>query len=457
MPVSAIVDVQITKQTASLTRAGFGTPMILSSEATGLLASLTKVYGTDVAELAADGFDLNGITAKKFSAIISQNPKVDSIIVAKRETLPLKTLDITPIAKNLTAYSITIAGVGPTATAPAEVFTFTSDATATLAEIIAGLVAAINGGTMDVLATNVGPDTSIKIEKADTPGGSATAGVSFRYLVNDRSLLEVQNVTPDPGVVVDLTSVRTAIDGNDTWYALFLDNSGKAEIESLASNIETLIKLFIAETSDADVPTSATTDVASVLQSNNYIRTATMWHPDPDNGPGAAWAGKALPSDPGSITWNLLQGIVGVPATKFTTDELGFLKAKNVNRFVLLAGQTAPQEGKTSGGEFIDITRGIDFIQARLEENIFLKLLQLPKISFSDPGISVIENEVRGVMSLGVTRTIFLANPAPTVSVPFAVDVDVLDKANRLLPDVKFDAKLAGAIHIVEVRGVVSL
>ena len=455
MPVSDIVDVQITKQTASLTRAGFGTPMILSSEATGLLSSLTKVYGTDVAELVADGFDLNGITAKKFSAIISQNPKVDRIIVAKRETLPLKTLDITPIAKNTTAYSITISGVGPTATAPPEVFTFTTDATATVAEITAGLVALINAGTMDVLATD--NTTKITLEKAVTPGGVATEGVSFRYLVNDRSLLQVQNITPDPGVVGDLVSVRTAIDGNDTWYALFLDNSGKAEIEALASNIETLIKLFIAGTSDADVLTSASTDVASVLQSNNYIRTALLWHPDPDNGPGAAWAGKALPSDPGSITWNLLQGIVGVPATKFTTNELGFLKLKNVNRFVLLAGQTAPQEGKTSSGEFIDITRGIDFIQARLEENIFLKLLQLPKISFSDPGISIIENEVRGVMSLGITQSIFLANPAPTVSVPFAADVDVLDKANRLLPDVLFDAKLAGAIHIVEVRGVVSL
>ncbi len=455
MPVSAIVDVQITKQTASLTRAGFGTPMILSSEATGLLSSLTKIYGTDVAELATDGFDLNGVTAKKFSSIIAQNPKVDRIIVAKRETLPLKTLDITPIAKNLTAYAITIAGVGPTATAPPEVFTFTSDADATVAEITAGLVALINAGTMDVLATD--NTTKITLEKAVTPGGVATAGVSFHYLVNDRGLLEVQNITPDPGVVVDLTSVRTAIDGNDTWYALFLDNSGKAEIESLAANIETLIKTFIAETSDADVLTSSTTDVGSVLQALSLIRTAEMWHPDPDNGPGAAWAGKALPSDPGSITWNLLQGIVLVPATTFTTAEEAFLKAKNVNRFVLLAGQTAPQEGKTAGGEFLDITRGIDFIQARLEENIFLKLLQLPKISFSDPGISVIENEVRGVMSLGVTRTIFLANPAPVTSVPLAADVNVLDKAQRLLPDVTFSAKLAGAIHVVEVRGVVSL
>lgn len=457
MSLQDIVNVQIDKQTASISRVGFGTPMIMSAEADDLLVETTKAYGADLAELTADGFATAGVTAEKFSNLIAQNPKGSQIIVGKRSNQPLKTIEIVPVVQNSTKYAITIGGVGPTASSPAETFEFTSDATATLAEIIAGLVALINAGTQKVLATNVGPDTSLKIEKAATPGGAATAGASFRCAVNDRNLLPVQNTTADPGIVADMTAIRTAVDGNDDWYCVLLDNSGLAEITALAAHVETLTKLFLAATSDADVLTSSTTDVGSVLQSNNYARTAYVWHADPDNGPEAAWGGKALPYDPGSITWNLLQGITGAPATDFETAELNYLKGKNGNRFVELASQTAPQEGKTAGGEFIDITRGIDFIAARLRENIFRQLLIQPKIPFTDPGIGIIENEVRGVMELGISQSIFAADPAPVVTVPLAAEVDPNDKANRLLPDVRFTATLAGAIHEVEVRGVVTV
>ena len=84
-------------------------------------------------------------------------------------------------------------------------------------------------------------------------------------------------------------------------------------------------------------------------------------------------------------------------------------------------------------------------------------MINLPKIPFTDPGIAIIEAEVRGVMDLGISKGIFAADPAPTVSVPLAVDVDTNDKANRLLPDVNFTAVLAGAIHFVEVNGTVTL
>ena len=455
MSLQDIVKVQIDKQTAAISRAGFGTPMIMSSEADGLLATTTKIYGPDLAELTADGFATDGPTARKFLSLISQNPKVDKVVVGKRSNQPLKTLTITPIAKNTTEYSVTIGGVGPLATSPAETFTFTSDATATVAEITAGLVLAINGGSQNVLATD--NTTDITVEKATTPGGAAAAGVSFSLTVNDRTLLEVQNITADPGVVADLNAIRGNADGDDDWYAAFLDNSGEAELLALAAAMESIPKLFLAVTSDADVLTAVTTDVGSVLQANNYARTALVWHQDPDRGPEGSWAGRALPFDPGSITWNLLANIAGAPATTFETSELNELKNKNVNRFVVLGGQTAPQEGKTTGGEFIDVTRGIDFITARLQENIFGQLLRLPKIPFTDAGIAIIENEVRGVMELGISNNIFTADPAPVVTVPRANDVDVNDRANRLLPDVNFSAQLAGAIHTVEVNGVVTV
>ena len=137
-----------------------------------------KVYGPNLAELTADGFATAGTTAAKFTALISQNPKPSQIIVGKRSNTPTKTVTLTPIAKNSTDYTVTIGGRGPTAASPAEVFPYTSDATATVAEITAGLVALIDAGTQNVDATD--NTTSLTIETSATPGGAAAAGFAFR-------------------------------------------------------------------------------------------------------------------------------------------------------------------------------------------------------------------------------------------------------------------------------------
>jgi len=44
-----------------------------------------------------------------------------------------------------------------------------------------------------------------------------------------------------------------------------------------------------------------------------------------------------------------------------------------------------------------------------------------------------------------------------SITVPAVADVDPNDKANRLLPDVEFEATLAGAVHKVKIHGVVKL
>ena len=505
MPAS-VVSVSIDKQTASISRTGFGTPLIMSAEADGILGNTAKVYGSVLSELTDDGFDPDGTTAAKFTALISQNPKIPQIVVGKRSNLPLMTMILTPIAQDSTLYRVTVKGANAGVLTGSTDFDYTSDGTALVAEITAGLAAAMdqtawitatgyvvgdyvssNGrayictvaGTSAVAPSGVGsaiadgtvtwahkgPEqninatdntTTLTVEKAASPGGAGTAGATFS-LEADRALLTSQNTTADPGLSADLGYIRGNADGNDDWYAVFLDSYGKAEIEGLATVVETTSKIFLASTSDADVLTAVDTDVGSVLQSNTYARTAYMWHETPGIGPEAAWAGRALPLPPGSISWNLLSNIAGVPASTLSTAERVFLEGKNGNYFVELASLTVPKSGAMAGGEWIDVTRGIDFVVARLQENIFLKLVNLNKVPFTDAGIAVIENEVIGVMSLAVSQGIFTGDPAPLVTVPRANDVDVNDRANRFLPDVNFSAQLAGAIHTVEVNGVVTV
>ncbi len=546
-----IVKVTITKQTASVSRAGFGVPMIMSSEANVVLSETAKIY-TDTASMILDGFPSGGAAVTAAGAIFSQNPKVSQIVVGKRANLPSQKIELTPTAANSTLYQVLVG---------ATEFDYISDATATVAEITAGLAAALGqdpwaattayavgdyvsklgnvyictvagtsgatgpSGTGSAItdgtvtwaykgaAVNVdGADgtTKVTVQEAAGPGGVATAwtgstaysvddyvtnggiiyrcttagtsaasggptgygatitdgtavwtfsgidSVPFPLEINSRDLFARQETTADPGISSDLTAIRTSLDGNDNWYAVILDTHGKAEIEALASDIEQLRRIYGASTADADVLTTATDDVGSELQSSAYDRTFAIWHESPHDFPEAAWLGVGLPKDPGSLTWKF-KTLAGVTDSNLKADEKTNLEGKDVNYYIEVAGNNITINGKMAGGEFIDVTRGIDFIQARLEENIFGALVRVDKVPYTDLGVAIVQNEVTGVMDLGISQGIFTGDPAPTVTAPLVADVDVNDRANRLLPDIKFTAQLAGAVHAVEVDGIVTV
>lgn len=446
MSLNDIVNVQITKQTASVSRVGFGTPLILTVH--NRIPDLAKVY-TGLDGMTDDGFTASDLAYKLAAAVLAQNPKVSQFVIGKRSNLPLRTVSCVPVVANSTTYAFTING---------EAYTFTSDTSATLAEVIAGIVADINTGTQNVLATNVGPDTSIKIESADTPGGSATAGAPFTFGVADRTLWTlIHDDTTDAGgvsgIAQDIADLRNV---NDDWYAICGDWFGYAEIDAVADLIETLPRIQAAMSQDQDIPLSGSADAASQLLAQDFERTFLYYHPTTEEFPHAASLGRNLPKDPGSITWKF-KSLTGVAFQEYTAAELAQLRAKNAEHYYRLAGNNISAEGKMIGGEFIDITRFIDWVTARLQENVFGRLINLDKIPFTDSGIAIVENEVRGVLKNGIAVGGFAATPEPTVTVPAAGDVSVNDKANRLLPDVTFTATLAGAIHAVEIRGTVSV
>lgn len=443
-----LINVQVDKQTAAVSRVGFGTPMIMSTEAfvDSKFGDVAKVY-TALDELGAtgDAYDPTGVTFLMAQAAFAQSPKISQLVIGKRANAPLMTVELTPIVVNDTLYRVTINGTD---------FDFTSDATATDLEIIAGLVALINGGTEDVLATD--DTTFMTIEKAVTPGGVATAGIPFT-LEFSRPLWASQNVTPDPGVVTDLSTIRTDTTGNDDWYAVMLDSYGNAEIQSLAPTIETLPRIFLACSSDADIVTSSVADLASDLLAVALDRTALIWHENPHKGAHAAWGGAVLPFDPGSITW-AYQSLATIPFSALTPAETLELESKKTTWYKRIAGNNVTFQGETfASGGFLDVTRGIDFVVQRIKENLFIRLVNLPKIPYTDAGIAVVQAVVQGVMDLAVGQSIFTDDPAPLVSVPKANDADANDRALRILRNVTFDAQLAGAIHKITVFGTVTV
>ncbi|MCK4795499.1 MAG: DUF3383 family protein [Desulfobacteraceae bacterium] len=442
------VSITVSKQTSGISRVGFGTPMIMSCEAEldNIFGTTAKVY-TDPADMITDGFASNGLTYLAALRLFGQENTPDKIYVGKRSTLPTQIITVTiATAVDNLGYTLTINGAA---------FLFTAGVATTPILIAAGLVSAINLGAENVLAVD-NIDGTFTVTGAATPGGIVEAGRTFTMSVSDRAKITRQDSTVDAGVVADLTTIRNAIDGSDDWYGLVLDTSGPAELTALAATIETLQKIFGFTTADEDILESGSSDIASTLQALSYANTFGCWHPDPHENMVAAWMGKVLPDDPGENTWKF-QTLTGIAATNFTSTEAANLTAKGMNSYQEEHGKSNTYDGVMIGGEFIDITRFIHWWAQRVNENIYLQLDVLKKVPFTNLGIAIVENEIRGVNALGITAGGIATSPEPTVTVPNDLDVPVNDRAIRNLPNVLAGFRLAGAVHTVDVAATVTV
>jgi len=250
-------------------------------------------------------------------------------------------------------------------------------------------------------------------------------------------------------------ALQAVIDEDDDWYGLAIESTLEADILAVAAFIEPRVKIFIARTADADVITNATDDVASTLNAAEYDRTAVMFHKLAGSQYiDCAWLGDCLPRDPGSQTW-MFKTLNTITFDNLTAGEKDYAHGKAANTYERVAGVNITQKGTMAGEEYIDVIRGIDWLTARIKERVFTRLINSPKIPFTNAGIAVIENAVREQLDIALDQDLIAPEPAYTVTVPDVLDTDELDRQNRQLKGVDFRARLAGAIHYVEIRGAV--
>jgi len=450
-----IVFVNITKQTQAVTQAGFGIPAVLTYH-TRFVERARVFTSADSMLVAAGGpFQSTDMAYQLASKIFSQNPRPPRVIVGRRQHPTIRTVDITPVSVGVIG---TLDGL-PRANAAYSVkinsseFTYTTDGTPTVAEITAGLTALINAGTEDVLATD--NTTYLTIEKAVTPGGVATAGVSFA-LEYDKRLLTSKDQTPVAvgGAIADEIAAFRA--ENDDWYGLVGDWFGSDEILAVFAAIQALSKITSATSQDDDLYSSAATDVASLLLASNYTKAWVNYHQKPHAGISPAEMGKNLPTTPGSITWKF-KNLSGVEVSSLTDTQVANLQSKNAGFYMTVQGAPVTFDGKTASGQFIDVTILCDWLSSRVKEGVFGLFVNSPKIAFTDLDLAKVDNVIRGVLAQGVTNGGIAPDPEFTVFVPRAIDIPANDKANRILPDVTFTAILAGAVHSVQVNGTLAL
>ena len=244
---------------------------------------------------------------------------------------------------------------------------------------------------------------------------------------------------------------------NNDWYAIAIDSKVDGDIKEVAAVIQAERKIFGASSADIDIlDPLVTDDIGSFLKDGSYDRTFLVYHPTAAaDFPEVGWIGGQIAEVPGSNTWNF-KGAPGVQVTKLTTTQINTLEAKSTNYYSRLGGVNMFRNGVMSEGSFIDVIIGLDWLQARIQEQVFYRLATKKKIPYTAAGAMMVEAEIRSVLSQGVANGLIADAPAYTVQSPDVLAIPEVTRAQRILGDFLFQARLAGGIHKVIVRGTVT-
>ncbi len=270
----------------------------------------------------------------------------------------------------------------------------------------------------------------------------------------DTLALTDQTANPSTGIATDLAVINAA---DSDWYGLLLDSNSNAQWTAAAAGVEAEKVIANAQTADAaSFSSGSTTDLLAVLTAHQYARTSGWYHPSV----GSEWLaagvmGSRLPAIPGSDTW-ALKRIPGVASYALTSSQATAIRNKNGNTYTVIAGAAVTWEGTSGAGEFMDIVRFVDWLQARMQERIFTILINLPKLPYTDPSVKLILNEILSQLGDGV-RAGGLVDGTCTATGPLVASVSIADRARRRLPDLFFSGRLAGAVHTLVIVGSVTV
>lgn len=439
MPIDDIVHITIRKESQTVSRASFATILIAGYHTHWGVNEFVREYqsSTALSTLVNEGFATTDPIYKAAQAIASQNPRPSKFKIAKLSTTWTQSVRLTPVAASSTVYSGTVNGLA---------WTFTSDADATLAEVCTGIAAAIAALAGVGASGASGTYVDITADAAATLFNVAKGTSAGAYEFFDN--------TAATNLAAELAAIRLL---DDEWYGLVLDNQSEPRILAAAAYLETIQALMLVNSADSKVlDPASTTDIQYQLKALSYARTAHLYHQNYDSFAGAAWIAAVLPFDAGGATF-AYKTLRGVAVTKLSTTAQGAIAAKKGNFYVSVAGVPGTRWGVTASGEYIDTTICIDWAHARWGERLFGLLSSVPKLPYTDASVVKVKAEVAAVNGIGVRQGVFADDPLPTVTAPLVKDVDPNLRAGRRLPDVMVTARLAGAIHEIDVTASLSV
>lgn len=455
--IDRIVNVQISLNTTAIREKSFSDLLIFGPHVMST-NRVQVVTGLD------DLPDLAKYSPKLYMAVrdvFAQIPTLNRVFIGRRQVKGCEVL-LNPSASGGT-YSIAIGFLSATGVEASYTATVNADAGTDPQDTAAALAIAINATDAPVTAT-----AAFRYEDAGTMRVVADpAGTAFSLKFTDNMRLGLMDYSESPAEALAAISAE-----NSDWYGVITSTRSETdlldeEIINTAEWVEANEKLFIVSSNSAGVISpSARTDTASYLQQRQFFRTALYYHKDAEK----EWLETAVAANrftfyPGSETWANVR-LAGITYDNLKEGEAITAQRKNANTFEPFRNFAITQNGKVAAGEWIDVIRFRDWLAEQIKVNVMSVLVNLRnnkgKVPYTDGGIAIITTAMRQALDLGVTRGGIAPEevddemrviPSYVITAPRAANVSSNDKANRVLNDIGFTARLAGAIHAVTIKG----
>ncbi len=446
--LSRIANVDIALRTTAINEQSFSDMLILGSHVLSTARAMTITGADELLDLGLLDTDPLYLAARDAFA---QIPAVRQVFIGRRQVDQVKLAVTRAVGDAL--YRVQLRWrdeQGQQLDAQVEYKALQAD---TVADVATGLAAAI-GQTSAPVTANAVEDT---VTLANQTSGTALA-------VQPQGNLAMQVVA---GTETVTQALATIANSPFNWYGLVITSRDKEDVLAAAAWTESNEKLFGTASADAGIIDPETTDdLASQLQAHQYFRsfgvysaTAATQYPE------AALMSSMFTYYPGQETW-ALKKLAGIAYDELTEGQALVAHGKNFSTFEPFRNFAVTQGGLTAAGEWIDVIRLRDALVEQIKVSVVSAMINADgKVGFTDDGIQMIGNAIRAPLDLNVRRGGIATEeldendrivPSYTLSLPRSSQVPFNDKANRLLRDVYFTARLAGAIHVSEIKGSLS-
>lgn len=437
MALSEIVNVQIQAGTVQPFRVGFGTPLFMAYH-TAWSGDEVRTY-TTFSGVSAD-FDPEDLPYAWAANVFSQNPRPDKIKIG-RLPAPSGVFHTQKIDANDMASGSAIAGrvVLQSGVEHTIAQAWDTDLATTLAALKTTLDAYTGIGTCTITS-------GVLTCPADAPGlvhfDFSTKGVAVRDTSADFSYA---------------TALDLAITLDADFYVVCVDSNSPKNVDKVArwalanDRFAFFAPQYVKPTQFVTGEFSAGADYTALEENDSaaglFTKDSRLSFKE------AGWIGDMLPRDPGSATW-AYKTLRGIGADTWTATERTAIEAYHGNHYAQEAKVAVTRQGTAFSGEWIDVTIGLAWLTARMEERLFGALVNNPKIPYTDAGFAILVTEVRAQLKIAESAGVIA--PGWTVTILPVASQDPADRAARIVRGLEFQAQLAGAVHKINVNGTVT-
>lgn len=482
-PISDIIEISISRDAASVARTDFGVMLLVDEFDPGSsppFAGRTKSYAS-LTEMATDAYASGDYVYDSAAKAWAQNPKMASIKVGAKFITSTADATWTAALNAIKAADSAWYGFTITSTALADqkevadwaqsetdpkVLFFIRSNDSDIVDIAApteGYQTVSNTGTLleftpltvPAIASQVDYElditvdgTTYKLVTIDIDVGDDWNDVAAAIQTSlQTASSSTETCVIDAGKKIRVTSVTT---GESSVILIAAGTAGTGSGDLLA----VITALSADYTATVDAAVDGEEDIAYYIENVSYNRSTVFYHPDAlTNYIDAAAIGERFPKAASVGTW-MFKTLVGIATYSLVSSKRTIALTKYANIYIERASIDMTEEGTVGNGRFIDEERGIDQLEAWIQEDTFQLFVNTEKVPYNNDGIALVQGAIEGALDRAVENII---NNDYLVTVPDREDTLLADRQARNLKSVEFTSTLQGAIHHVEIAGSVTI